>query len=292
MMKRLTEGKTYEFRVEKKVADPLAVDHFILTGPDERKYLLPVNIYRNYGISAGTSVKCRVDKVNCRGQVFLEPVHPHYAEGDTYEFIVEGTDVRTDHSGNEVNVFIVRDIYGNLIFVPADILPETGVKVLLVVERISKGRLYLFPYQKITKNRSLRTGGIYEFRVERIARGVDDDEYFVISDENGVKHTISKANYEYYGFKPGDTIKGKVVKYVRSGEKIIEPENPYYKVGKNITLKVAGYTQNIINDSFTLDLTDKFGFAHCIQSDTLPEGESVRCRVKMIRKGKPLLILL
>jgi hypothetical protein len=292
MMKRLKEGKIYEFRVEKKVTDPLSIDHFILTGPDDRKYLLPVNVYRNYGISKGTFIKCRVDKVNCRGQIFLEPMNPYYSEGSSYEFIVEGFDVRTDHSGNEVNVFMVRDIYGNIIFVPCDTLPEIGAPVHMIIERISKGRLYLFPYQKVRRNRSLRTGGIYEFRVDRIAKGVDDDEYFVIIDENGVKHTISKAHYDYYGFKPGDIIKGKVVKYVRSGEKIIEPENPYYKVGKNITLKVTGYTQNMINDSFTLDLTDKFGFAHCIQSDTLPEREMVRCRVKMIRKGKPLLILL
>lgn len=292
MKKRLKEGGIYEFRVEKKVTDPASVDHFILTGPDDRRYLLQAAVYRNYGISAGTCIKCRVDKVNCRGQIFLEPINPHYSEGSSYEFIVEGYDVRTDHSGTEVNVFMVRDIHDNIIFVPCDTFPEIGTPVQMVIERISKGRLYLYPYQKISKNRSLRTGGIYEFFVDRIARGVDDDEYFVIIDGNGVKHTISKVHYEYYGFKPGDTIKGKVVKYVRSGEKIIEPENPYYKVGKNITLKVTGYTQNIINDSFTLNLTDKFGFEHCIQSDTLPDRESVRCRVKMIRKGKPLLILL
>jgi hypothetical protein len=292
MMKRLKEGKTYEFLVEKKVSDPSSVDHFVLTGPDEKKYLLNAATYQNYGISAGTSIKCRVDKVNCRGQVFLEPVNPLYSEGSSYEFIVEGYDVRTDHSGNELNVFLVRDKYDKIIFVPCDILPEIGTTVRLVIERISKGRLYLFPYQKKKINRTLRTGGIYEFVVGRVARGVDDDEYFVISDENGDMHTISKAHYGYYGFKPGDRIKGKVVKYGRSGEKIIEPENPYYKTGKNITLKVNGYNQNIINDSFTLDLTDKFGFTHCIQSDTVPDGESVTCRVKMIRKGKPLLILL
>jgi hypothetical protein len=292
MKKRLKEGEIYEFRVEKKVTDPASVDHFILTGPDDKKYLLQAAFYRNYGISAGTYIKCRVDKVNCRGQIFLEPVNPHYSEGSSCEFIVEGYDIRTDHSGNEVKVFMVRDIYDNIIFVPCDILPEIGAPVHLVIERISKGRLYLFPYHEVSRNRSLRTGGIYEFRVERIATGVDNDEYFVISDENGAKHTISKARYEYYGFKPGDTIKGKVVKYFRNGEKIIEPENPYYKVGQNITLKVTGYTQNIINDSFTLDLTDKFGFTHCIQSDTLPERESVKCRIKMIRKGKPLLVLL
>lgn len=291
-MKRLQEGKKYKFWVEKKVTDPSSVDHFVLTGPDENKYLLHASTYKNYRISAGTLINCRVDKVNCRGQIFLEPVCPHYSEGSSYEFIVEGYDVRTDHSGNEVNVFIVRDIYDNLIFVPCDSLPEIGSRVSIVIERISKGRLHLFPYQKIKVNRNLRTGVLYEFTVDRVARGVDNDEYFVLSDENGAKHTIPKDHYEYYGFRPGDIIKGKVVKYGKSGIKIIEPENPYYKVGKNIKLKVTGYRQSIINDSFTLDLTDKFGYTHCVESGTLPDSENVTCRVKMIRKGKPLLLLL
>jgi hypothetical protein len=292
MMKRLNEGQAYEFRVEKKVTDPSAVDHFVLTGPDEKKYLLQAATYRCYGITPATTIKCRIDKINCRGQVFLEPMNPYYSEGATYDFLVEGYDIRTDHAGNEVNVFIVKDHFNNIIYVPCDTLPEKGAPVRLVVERISKGRLFLFPYRKKRNTGNLRTGEIYKFLVERIVRGVDDDEYFVICDSEGVRHTISKAHYEYYGFRPGDSIKGKVVKYAGSGEKIIEPLNPYYKRGSVITLKVTGNTRNIINDSFTLDLTDKFGFTHCIQSAILPDGETVRCRVKMIRKGKPLLILL
>jgi hypothetical protein len=292
MIKRLREEELYEFRVEKKVTDPSSIDYFILIGPDQQKYLLPEATYRNYGITTGTFIKCRVDKINCRGQVFLEPVHPHYLEGGSYEFIVVGSDVRSDHNGNEINVFMVADTFNNLIIVPCDNAPETGTSVRLVVDRISKGRLNLFPYSRNRINETLRTGRIYEFRVGRIVTGIDNQEYLVINDPDGFTHTISKSHYEYYGFKPGDTIKGKVVKYKRSGEKIIEPENPYYKEGDIITLKVTGHTPNIINESFTLDLTDEFGFTHCIRSTSLPVSGTVRCRIKMIRKGKPLLILL
>jgi hypothetical protein len=290
MIKRLKEGEEYEFRVEKKLSSPGSLDKFILTGPNEKKYLLPADIYRNYRIRRGMIIKCRVDKINCKGEYFLEPKHPYYSEGRSYEFNVSMHDIRTDSSGNELNVYMVRDVYGNLVPVPCKNFPELGSPVKLTIERISKGRIFLYQKHFKIKSGTLKPGRLYDFRVEKTAIGIDGEEYFILIDVTGDTHTISKSDYEYYGFRPGDTIKGKVVKYTKSGKRIIEPVNPFYKAGRFIALKVTGYRQNTINDSFTVDLTDKFGIDHCIESKTLPEKESVRCRIKMIRKGKPLLI--
>ena len=291
-MKRLNEGQVYEFRVEKKLSSPGTLDHFVLSDRDGKKFLLPANTYIHYKIRKGTTIRCRVDKINCRGEIFLEPQNPYYSEGRSYLFIVKGHDIRTDCSGREINVFLVQDLFKHLIAVPCDTLPENGTSVRLTVERISKGRLYLFPYYERTGRGHLTAGRRYEFRVEKTGKGLNDEEYYIISDSFGDTHALSRSHYEYYGFVPGDTIRGKVVKHKKSGEKIIEPDNPYYKTGTFISLQVTGYTQNTINDTFTLDLKDKFGFTHCIQTKILPEKESVRCRVKMIRKGKPFLILM
>jgi predicted RNA-binding protein with TRAM domain len=292
MMKRLKEGEEYEFRVEKKLSGAGDLDKFILQGPDAKKYLLPADVYRHYGIKTGTIIKCRVDKISCKGEFFLEPRNPFYSEGKSYEFIVAGHDIRTDSSGNELNVFLVKDLHGKLVPVPCKTFPAKGSAVRLSVERISKGRLFIYHKNVTRRSESLSLGKFYNFRVERTGIGIDGDEYFILVDDSGDTHTISKSNYEYYGFSPGDTIRGKVVKYKRSGEKIIEPENPYYKPGRYIALEVIGYTRNSVNDSFTLDLADKYGFTHCIETKTLPVKETLRCRVKMIKKGKPLLVLL
>jgi hypothetical protein len=158
-VKRLKEGFEYEFRVEKSISDPGGTTHFILTGPDGTKYLLPKDLYRNYGITLQSVIKCRVDKINCRGEIFLEPVNPYYKEGQSYEFKVTGHDVRTDLSGNEINVFQVTDIYKNIITVPCTTFPGRGTFVKLVVERISKGRLYLFRKDLKKRKESLVNGG-------------------------------------------------------------------------------------------------------------------------------------
>jgi hypothetical protein len=292
IMNKLKEGEVLEFRVGRKISDPLGAGYFVLTDPGQKKYLLPADTYRHYGIKPGTSIKCRIDKINCKGEIFLEPENPHYSEGRHYEFTVIGDDFRTDRSGNEVSVVLVSDLFRNIIAVPYEKLPEKGSPIRLLVERISKGRLFLCPPPEKKKKDPLVKHRIYDFVVEGIGRGLDDEEYYILRDAFGESHSIPMKYYDHYGFKPGDTIKGKVIKYMHNGEKIIEPVNPYYKPGRFLTLKVVRCTRNIINESFTLDLVDKFGFSHCIPTEAPPEKEIVRCRVKMIRKGKPLLVLL
>jgi hypothetical protein len=57
-------------------------------------------------------------------------------------------------------------------------------------------------------------------------------------------------------------------------------------------MEVLGNNKNVVNQSFTIDLKDEFGFIHCIGSKLLPAKKLVRCKVLMIRKGKPVLKLL
>jgi hypothetical protein len=289
---KLKEGKEYFFSVEKELMEGEIIDLYVLKGPDGMKYLLSSSNYRHYGIRKGTEIKCRVDRINCRGEIFLEPENPYYKEGKSYKFTVTGGDTRTDVSGAEVKVMIVKDIFKNLIPVPSDPLPETGSEVSLIVERITKGRLHLVSSTRKRETGSLRLGQKYVFTVVKVATGLDDEEYFVITDPGGGTHTISRNYYENYGIKPGGTIIGKVTKHRLNGEMIIEPDNPYYKPGQFISLRMTGYSQNTVNGLFTLDLEDKFGFRHCIQSPVLPQKELMRGRVKMIRKGRPLIILL
>jgi hypothetical protein len=121
---------------------------------------------------------------------------------------------------------------------------------------------------------------------------MDDEEYFIVKDPFGNLHTIAREFYEYYGYTIGTRFKGKIIKYKKSSEKTIEPENPFYKAGSVIRLEVLSFSKNIINDSFTINLKDEFGFSHCIETSVPPEKEFIQCRVAKIKKGKPLLEVL
>lgn len=292
-MLRYNEGDEFEFNVEKHITTPDSVNHFILSGPDNRKFLLPEKEYSQYNICIGKSLVCRVDRINCKGEIFLEPVNPWYTEKRFYYFRVTGTDIRSDSSGNPVKVTLVTDNSANEIAVQlSGKTPLPGSRIKLLVERISKGKLILAREKGSKTGMNLINGKEYKFIVENIARGLDGKDYYVIIDPYGFKHTIAKEYYESYGLNPGSKFTGKVVKYRSNGEMIIEPEHPFYKVGAVLTMRITGKTRNPVNDSYNIDLLDETGHSHCIETDLLPSEESMRCRIIMMRKGKPLLEIL
>jgi hypothetical protein len=141
---KLIEGKKYHFLVEKELTLPDNSKHFLVIGPDDKKYLIAAERYSQYGITPGNSIRCKIDKVNCRGKVFLEPQNPWYTEGRSYNFPVEGIETYTDNYGATHKVLIVSDKAGNKISLPLGVIksvPEKGGYVNLKVERISKGRI-------------------------------------------------------------------------------------------------------------------------------------------------------
>jgi hypothetical protein len=294
-MPKLKEGKEYKFLFEKQLSLPDNSRHYLLKGPDSKKYLIPAARYSHYGLSPGSEIFCRIDRINCKGEIFLEPRNPWYSEGKSYPFIVDGTDIRTDSTGYNHEVVVVLDINGNKINYehnPSEPFPKKGSKLDLIVERITKGKVFLVQPSVATKNFTLKAGNWYEFVIERIEKGMDDEDYYLIKDHLGAFHTIPKKYYEYYGFSIGTRFNGKIVNYKNNGDKTIEPENPYYKSDDILRMELQSHDENSVNQSITLNLRDKFGFIHCIDSKSLPATKYVRCKVIMIRKGKPLLKLL
>lgn len=145
-MVKLIQGKAYRFLVEKEMTLPDRSKHFLLTGPDTKKYLIPEKRYAHYKITPGKTITCRIDKINCKGEIFLEPRCPWYTEGRYYDFTVEGIEVRTDNSGINHNVVVVTDKTGSKISVPyieTGLFPLKGAKLKLKIVRISKGKLHL-----------------------------------------------------------------------------------------------------------------------------------------------------
>jgi hypothetical protein len=294
-MPKLREGKEYKFLVEKELTLPDNSHHFLLKGPDSKKYLIPISRYSHYGILTGKVIKCKVDRINCMGKVFLEPLNPWYSEGKSYSFDVDGIEERIDNTGTNRKVIVVTDKSGTKICVPHDkftSLTVKGEKIILTVIRITKGKVHFGSTSGETNNLPLEAGSDYEFVVERIEKGIDDEEYFVIKDPFGNFSTLPAKYYKYYGYTTGTRFRGKIIRNKKNGGKTIEPENPFYKSGSEILMRVTSFYKNPVNHSFTINLKDKYSFSHCIETSMPPNAKSVRCKVLMIKKGKPLLEIL
>lgn len=136
---KLIEGKYYPFKVLKTVKLPDEGDFYMLRHQSGRRLLLPVEPYNNYCIGGNSTIECRVDKINCSGKVFLEPRHPVYIEGETYDFIVQRNSIKDAHLNKTITVL---DVYNNEIPInwPINLqTPKIGTNIKLRVDRLRNG---------------------------------------------------------------------------------------------------------------------------------------------------------
>ena len=289
---RIKEGMSYNFTIGKHVSLPDEERYISLKGPDGKKYLIPADRYDSYGLEQGSEVVCRIDKINCKGEVFIEPRHPYYSENEWHSFeIIEFREIEGSRI-REGRVMVVRTVTGDQIPVPVppkNRVPEAGRPVELLVVRISKGRLHLTLGYNDCNAHHLDSETLYEFRVEGIETDIDGEEYYVVTDQLGVVHTIRRSYYEYYGLKEGVVFRGKVVKYREDGTRMIEPLNPYYTPGQKVEIEIRRNERNRADGSWYIAGVDKYGYSHELRVPEKVPGDRLICRIVMIRKGKPLL---
>jgi len=290
---KIEEGKSYIFSIEKTITIPGAGEHFVLRGPDGRKYLVPAAVYAGYGLQTGGEIECRVDKINCKGEVFLEPRNPYYTEGKRYDFVVTAWREISGSRLHQGKVLTVKTITGAELPVPVGTLtglPAPGSTINLMVMRISKGRLHLGTGEGKNRSAHLESDRLHEFVIEGTETDIDGEGYFIVSDQLGVTHTMKRKYYEYYGLREGSKFTGRVVKYREDGTRMIEPENPFYSPGQKIEIKIARNERNSADGSYYIAGTDRFGFVHELRVERKISGSSLLCHVVMIRKGKPYLV--
>lgn len=290
---KLTEGKTYKFGVEKSIIIE-GVDFFLLSGPDKKRFLLKKEYYPVYNIQVKQMINCRIDKINCMGEIFLEPEHPYYAEGKSYDFEIVRSEDRVDKNGMQHQVIIVRDHFGSELSVTENIagaVDFTGGGVLnLKILRIEKGSIHFSDVDESGRTEKEEDGRIYDFIIQNRMKGLDGEIYLILCDSDGNEHCLQERYYKHYGLKPGIKFPGRFISY-NSGDTVrVEPENPFFKPGSVYKFRVKEIIS--INDSQDkiIIMTDKFGFSHkvVLEKDVI-QSEMISMRVERIRKGWPIL---
>lgn len=96
---KFTEGEWHYFRVQKILEIPGEDFYYLLESSKGNRMLMPLNFYKYYGIEPGNEIKCRIDKINCSGKIFLEPEHPKLVNDSRYDFMISGKEQFTDRKG-------------------------------------------------------------------------------------------------------------------------------------------------------------------------------------------------
>jgi len=300
---RLREGSYYSFKILKTME--LGKDSFfVMQDPLGYKILMPAHFYPHYGFLPGQIIKCRVDKINCNGRMFLEPLHPHYREGHVYEFDVLNSGVRINILDEQEFFITVKDVCRlkwPVKVYSEKFVKENSSKISCRLERIKKGKLFLTLESDKPIHVGLITGRTYIFTIvgERI-NPVDKLSYYVLKDENGNKHLLKKKYYVHYGLKMGMTINCSVDKFTSEGFFFLEPENPWYKKGEIYEYKILEihklhFSDGNIQDVLVVD--DPYSepvklFIEPGQVDILKEQETVKCKVDRIRKSRLELVII
>lgn len=291
----LQEKQTYTFRVIRLITLPDGSQNWVLTHSGEDRYMLPAEYYTDYQIKEGLSLRCRVDKINCTGRIFLEPDHPWYQEGKMYRFtFLHGEPVPAAKT-NVLKRLIFKGIHDEIrpCLTLTEFLPFTpGEVVEVLISRIKKGAVDFQPLI-LSTHEIMHEGGVYEFFIEN----VNEAGNLLIT---GPRETVILLESEYYkqhGLKPGVKFSGIFLHWTPEGIPHIEPLHPVYKLGKTYSFPVL--REDSVDHSAgsfeqVLVVEDCFGneirvFRRKVAGEIAALPERILCRVERLKKGKPVL---
>lgn len=288
------EGEWYTFTVAKVIDVPGSGKHFILSHESGKKLLLPTKYYVKYNISETSSIQCRIDKINCTGQIFIEPAHPVYKAGNTYSF---GVIRIADSVIEEAQNLTVSDIFGNEIevLVPKGIISTEQAEVKLKVLGIKKGVPILSAGAEWSLcPDSYSSGQEILLSLSKVV-AIQNEEYYLLKAKSNCIALLKVKHFKHYGFKEGIPIVARYRGTDSRGFLMVDPEHPFYKVGEVYQFEIASieedYGQELDNGRIAV-VYDRFGMKCGVRienSSTYAVGNIISCKVLGYKKGRPLL---
>jgi len=291
---KFEKGTWYSFSIIGKTNILEKGEHYILSHESGRKMLLNAEYYVKYNLTIGQTIQCRVDKVNCTGQVFLEPNHPYYTEGETYDFIL----LRIFSTDDSFYNATVSDFFANELDVylnhPDDFYPNQLVSLQVI--QIKKG-LPILSQSTIDKNKHFEDNAEIKLIVKKIAKHNSED-YYILCQGAQVMSKIKVKHYKDYGFDVGDDIVCNILGKEGNERLIVEPKSPFYQIGgvylftkQSIEeyINLEGAIKKVI---VVLDLSGKKCGVEISEYEAFSQhknGLTIKCKVIGFRKGRPQL---
>ncbi len=282
-------GVIYPFILKKTIIlPPNEQEYFLIEDSDMNKFTIPASIYKHYNFIIGKQLHCKLDRINCNGEIFFEPLNPYYIEKKVYPF----TFVKKLSIKNAIDIIedvvVVSDIFQKEHWVRlSSSIKIKGDKINAFIWKIKKGRLFLIPENQdapvYLQNSNYEFKIIEEYYTERFGK------CYKIVDSYGNEHAIPKDYYVNFNLRVGEYFNGTIVRFSSKGFFYIEPNHPIYKVGNSYKFEIFNRIKE--NKRMNYFLLDCFGDIIKIQeqNDRLKIGDTIVGKVLTLRKGKPSL---
>lgn len=109
-----SEKEKYKFTLKKELFFENE-EYYVLESEFGKNHLIAKKYYGNYNFKIGEKINCYVDKINCAGQIFLEPEHPFYKLNERYRFKIKTSGTKMIKEIVDFGLFL-ENIYGEEIF--------------------------------------------------------------------------------------------------------------------------------------------------------------------------------
>ncbi|MHC1704606.1 MAG: hypothetical protein AB9846_11915 [Tenuifilaceae bacterium] len=291
---KFEEGAWYYFAIDSIIKIPEKGDHFIIRHDHGRKMLLNCKYYVKYNFQLGQIIHCRVDKVNCTGQVYLEPKHPYYIENNLYNFKIESIKKNEDNS----NTITLKDIFENDLQI---ILNEFNEDILeksinLKVLRIKKGKPILSLPEEVKPIIEFNKNQLIKLKLKDVV-SLNNEDFYNLAVGEKIISRLKVKYYKHYGFDIGSFISCEILGNDTNGLLIIEPKNPWYKIGETYQFVVSSIEKNLDLDGNSIKTAIIYDIkgnkCGVVLDDTYKEkltnNSAISCKVVGFRKGRPQL---
>gem|GEM_PF-569193 len=291
----LREGQSYPFTCKELVELADRRKYYLFLDPNGFKHLLPESQYRHYGFKEDQQFTCRVDKINCNGRVYIEPLHPLFREGEVYDFTFVEHSEKLASTGNLQRYMTVRDANGNSCSFPVIDTAKrysSGDKVRLKVMLIRKGKIFLTDLLSSGPEQQLETGRTYEFLITGERDYGEKHLYFLLRGPFGDLHLLRKKHYVSYGLAEGLTVTCKVIASPAALHHL-EPLHPFHREGEACVFDVLGveyierYPEKKVAVAVIYDRMDHKYYIPLDESGySQKKPEKLYCSVEGIYKGR------
>ena len=141
----LLEKKQYKFRYIKHTLSFDGKGWHMFEDPDGCKHLVTDLHYQKYSFTHNSDYLCWVDKINCKGKIFLEPEHPNHRIGDIVELTILGVFQKKSSKMRSFKITRLQDTNGWQAEYLGSIKLPKGLPVKCKVLRIKKAVLIVVP---------------------------------------------------------------------------------------------------------------------------------------------------
>jgi len=228
----LNEGDLIKLKIIGETKTPKGEPVFIAKHID-RKFLLSKNLFTEDIPELNQSIDCYVDKVNCSGQIFIEPISERMLIGKTLLFNVINKDNVYDSLGNKKSLFHLKQKDGYQATYISYNTISTNELSCRVIE-IKKSKLIIEPNNFPT---------IYKYNQQIQVQIIDVEQIdglgncYLAKDTESRIHPILVEKYAHYQLEIGNRIDCQILGFDKKHNLKLEPKNPVYEIGTEYEFK-------------------------------------------------------